>query len=73
MLLSAHSLMDRIAVCGTVDPGSIPGGRTFLGGLAEWFMALASKASGCKSAEVRILYPPQLKKKRGFWYHIDCS
>lgn len=32
MLLSAHSLMDRIAVCGTVDPGSIPGGRTFLEG-----------------------------------------
>ncbi len=25
--------MDRIAVCGTVDPGSIPSGRTSIGGM----------------------------------------
>lgn len=34
-------------------------GAHYFGGLAEWFMALASKASGRKLAEVRILYPPQ--------------
>ena len=53
--------MDRIAVCGTVDQGSIPCRRTFhirFGGLAEWFMAHASKACGRKPAEVQILYPP---------------
>lgn len=55
-------------VCGTSDEGSIPSGRTksaFIkttvdnGGLAEWFMALVSKASGRKSAGVQIPYPPQ--------------
>ena len=54
--------MDRIAVCGTVDPGSIPGRRTKgNGGLAEWFMAPVLKTGGRKSAWVRILYPPQSK------------
>ena len=52
--------MDRMTVCETVDPSSILGRRTFIGGLAEWFMAHASKACGRKSAEVQILYPPQL-------------
>ena len=32
-----------------------------IGGLAEWFMAHASKACGWKPAEVQILYPPPVR------------
>lgn len=59
--------MDRISACGAEDPGSIPGGRTFChGGLAEWFMAHASKACGRKPAGVQILYPPQRNNVTAF-------
>ena len=32
-VVSVHSLTDKTVVCGTTDPGSIPGGRTRKNGL----------------------------------------
>ena len=41
--------MDRIAVCGTVDPGSIPGRRTSLGGMHRKIVGIPMLAEGWPS------------------------
>lgn len=52
--------MDRIAVCGTVDPGSIPGRRT-QGEMRRIGKAATSKVAGRKAMGVRVpLSPPYL-------------
>ena len=50
--------MDRIAVCGTVDPGSIPSGRTKIGGMRRIGKAPRSKRDARKGLGVRVPLPP---------------
>ena len=50
--------MDRIAVCGTVDPGSIPSGRTLFGGMRRIGKAATSKVAVRKDLGVRVPLPP---------------
>ena len=51
--------MDRMTVCETVDPGSIPGRRTpKMEGWPSGLWRTPRKRVG-KPAEVQILYPPQ--------------
>ena len=53
--------MDRMTVCETVDPGSIPGGRTAHrpgGGLRRIGKAATSKVAARKGLGVRVPHPP---------------
>lgn len=59
-----YSLMDRIAVCGTVDPGPIPGGGTSNKKLEDSpnGMAPRSKRDARKGLGVQLPHPPQRNK-----------
>ena len=50
--------MDRMTVCETVDPGSIPGRRTEFGGMRRIGKAATSKVAVRKDLGVRVPLPP---------------